>query len=487
MSFSKKFATSRIALLDLGEEVVDENPEDDGAADFAEADEQTAEIDSTLNAVDDGTNDINELNGIADTLEDTQEDGGASTGEIELAEVAVEHRIMNLTKSKLLPAKRLLPATESFVGIKSRPRATQLAVEGIRDWASQARDSIMVHIDKAVTYFKGVGTSVKAGLDKAYAELGRIKEGIKSGEITFSGTMKAIPGAVWGGLCNGGKFTKEVFSSGVDKMSAFITRMTEFLKSWRNGVKASNPEEIVADASTGVATESDDGESTSTDDAKPGIGTKLKTKLTSVWAATISFIKSFGSKKKELGEGIAAVTSNDVLPGDTSVTIIGPVASSARIDSALAGVKVEINGGDGGSGEEVATFKNGSEAISVIDKLMGLIDKAKVMVMGSSEAATIAEGTVTEIKKITDETGSATGGEGATPESRARRAINRVKSFFSGIISGLTRASNVVTSFVTKYVRIATDAISAFCGKVKAAASTRFGKKTEAPTEEAAA
>lgn len=497
MSFSKSFSASRVALLDIGGEELGTptEPEVDDGGDtlLSQANNDIAQIDNTLNTVEDGTNDVNELNGIADNLEDAEADGGATPAMIEMAEVAVEHRIMSLTKSRILPAKRLLPAQEAFVGMKGRKKATQIAKEGIREWASQARANISAQLDKAITFFRGLGPKISEGLEKAKAELARIKDGIKSGEITFGGTVRAIPGAVWNGLCIAGKFGKEVFNTGIDKASAFISRMTEWLKSFRSGVKATNAEEVAQDVTSDTpATESEDMSGESGDsapaEAKVGIGGKLKAKLTSSWSAVMAFIKSFGSKKKDAGEGLVAVTANDVLPGDQVVTITGPVAASNNLDAALAGMKVEITGGgEGGGGEEVPTFKSAGEATGIIDKLMGLIDKVKAMVAGTTEAASVAQTASSDIAKVTQEEGSASGGEeggeGPAPESRARRAINKVKSFFTGIISSLTRATNAVTAFAMKYITLAKEAINAFCGKVRGKFS-KGEQASETPAEQ---
>lgn len=451
--FSKSFSTTRIALLDVGgEEFVDNTLDDGGEDDFAAGNATSDEIDNTLNTVEDGGNDVDELNGIADNLEDAEADGGASPALIQMAEVAVEHRIMSLTKSKVLPKKRFLPAQENFIGdIRTKQHNTRVAIESIRTMASSAGAKIMEWLRAIGKFFTDMWNSFTNGLEKTKAKLIDLKNKVKSGEITFGGTMRAIPGATMNKLRMGKDFSKAKFNEGLAKVNSWIESVGNWLGSFRKGVKETKPMDMGEMMAAWDAEHNGGGVATESEDGGEGRVQKLRAYLRSKWDGFVAWIRSFGSKKKDVGNGVAAVTNPDVLPGNVTATVTGPISPDANLETAIGATKIELVGGDvdgDGGSIQIESFTNEAEASGFIDKVMALVERVKNFVKGSKETGDAVVQTGNEVKKlsITD---------------RFRSAATKVSSFFRGIGTACSRCYNVVVKYVAGFASAAAGCIAA--------------------------
>ena len=144
MSFSNRFGKGLLASLESEEEVVDAvdvvDAEDadnvEGA--MAEVAEVETEISDTSDAIEQGAQDAEALDAIADTVEETEQEGGADPVVAQVAEVAVEaiYRRLGLTSKPIA-------SLESFGDKATRIEATRLAVEGWRETAKTIWEAIV--------------------------------------------------------------------------------------------------------------------------------------------------------------------------------------------------------------------------------------------------------------------------------------------------------------------------------------------------------
>jgi len=131
----------------------------------AEVDMAESDVDAADETIADAESDLSTLDGIADKLEATEENGGIDAGSAAIVEVAVEHLYQKLG---VIRAKAM-PALESFGADSSRLKATRIAVEDIRENAKKIWDAILRMVEKAkefiTKFFKAIFTAT-----------GRIKE-----------------------------------------------------------------------------------------------------------------------------------------------------------------------------------------------------------------------------------------------------------------------------------------------------------------------
>ncbi len=124
-------------------------------AQVAQADvvESEGEVEELVQAVEEAVDGVEELGDIAEVAEDSVEAGAGLTEEAaEIAEVAVES-ICNRLGFK--PAKRIIPAMESFGATSSRLDATKYALEGFKETIAKIWQGIK-------EFFAKVGAALKA-------------------------------------------------------------------------------------------------------------------------------------------------------------------------------------------------------------------------------------------------------------------------------------------------------------------------------------
>jgi hypothetical protein len=151
---------------ELSGEIVPENTEqqervEELEAQVAEAQvtEAEGEVEELVEAVEEAVDGVEEIEEIAEVAEDSVEAGDGLTEEAaEIAEVAVES-ICNRLGYK--PAKRIVPAMESFGAVSSRLDATKYALEGFKETVSKIWEGIKA-------FFAKIGDSLKALWNKLF-------------------------------------------------------------------------------------------------------------------------------------------------------------------------------------------------------------------------------------------------------------------------------------------------------------------------------
>lgn len=106
--------------------------------------------------IDNVREDIGQLEQTADELEATEDTGGADALDVELAEVAIERICTSLGIPRIK-----MPSTEAFASQRTRLRATQVAVEDLRETASKAWAAVKEGMKK-------LGEKTKAALGKLF-------------------------------------------------------------------------------------------------------------------------------------------------------------------------------------------------------------------------------------------------------------------------------------------------------------------------------
>lgn len=131
-------------------ERVEELEEQVAQSEVVEADLEVAESNDTI---EEAVTAIEELTDLAEVAEGSIEEGeGLSEDAAEIAEVAVEAICARLGYK---PAKKVIPALESFGGASSRLDATKYALEGIKETIAKIWEAVK-------NFFKGIWTKIVA-------------------------------------------------------------------------------------------------------------------------------------------------------------------------------------------------------------------------------------------------------------------------------------------------------------------------------------
>ena len=136
-SFAKLYASMESEETGVTSEVTTDDVVEaqEATEEVANAEGEAAEV---QDAIEEGAQDAETLETVADTLEETIEDGGADPATAQMAEVAVESIYRRLGIEK-----KAMPALESFNDKEQRIRATKLAIEDIRETASKIWETIV--------------------------------------------------------------------------------------------------------------------------------------------------------------------------------------------------------------------------------------------------------------------------------------------------------------------------------------------------------
>ncbi len=151
---------------ELSAEIVPENTEQQERVEELEAQvaqaevtEADSEVEELVEAVEEAVDGVEEIEEIAEVAEGSVEAGDGLTEEAaEIAEVAVES-ICNRLGYK--PAKRIIPAMESFGATSSRLDATKYALEGFKDTVAKIWEGIKA-------FFARIGDALKALWNKLF-------------------------------------------------------------------------------------------------------------------------------------------------------------------------------------------------------------------------------------------------------------------------------------------------------------------------------
>ena len=147
------FAKGLVAAMEdetqAAELAIDESGADSAEADIVEATDISADVEAGTAEVDQATADADTLERIADTAETAEAEGGLDPVAAEIAEIAVES-----IYTRLGVVRNSYPALESFSGKTGRKRATQIAVEDIKETVKKIWAAVVVAFQKMVDFVK---------------------------------------------------------------------------------------------------------------------------------------------------------------------------------------------------------------------------------------------------------------------------------------------------------------------------------------------
>lgn len=237
MSFSNRFGKGLLASMESEQDVVEEvlDTAENVEADLGEAAEVAGDIDDGIAAIDQGEADAETLETIADTLEETEQEGGADPVTARVAEVAVE-----AIYARLGITRKPVSSMEAFGDKATRVNATKVSVEGIREvvrsvW--EAVKGILARIkDWLVNFYKSIFD--------AQVKLQKRAEGILEKAKTLSGTPAEaqVEGSFIKDLAKGSTFDKGYALSSVAGLKPYAAGVRDFgegSKKFADSLKAS--------------------------------------------------------------------------------------------------------------------------------------------------------------------------------------------------------------------------------------------------------
>lgn len=222
-------------------DVVESENADNVEAAVAEAEQVRSDIEGGLDAAEKAADDARTLERVAETLEETEEEGGATPAVAEMAEVAVEsiYRYYNF---------RAAPVTslEAFASRETRIKATRLSVEGIKDTARNLWERIK-------KFFADLWESVKAFFAKIFTAQGRLAERAKKLKDAATTKEGETSGEVSGGFITVLSPTKQVnaaqLTTTMGNLDVILGWMKEKLDAGENLANSLNREMLLAFAS----------------------------------------------------------------------------------------------------------------------------------------------------------------------------------------------------------------------------------------------
>ena len=237
MSFSNRFGKGLLASMESEQDVVEEvlDTAENVEADLGEAAEVAGDIDDGIAAIDQGEADAETLETIADTLEETEQEGGADPVTARVAEVAVE-----AIYARLGITRKPVSSMEAFGDKATRVQATKLSVEGIREVVEkvwEAVKGILAKIkDWLVNFYKSIFD--------AQVKLQKRAEGILEKAKTLSGTPAEaqVEGSFIKDLAKDGGFDKTYAIGSVAGLKPYAASVRDFgegSKKFADSLKAS--------------------------------------------------------------------------------------------------------------------------------------------------------------------------------------------------------------------------------------------------------
>lgn len=414
----------------IQEDAIEEMQEADAA--IAQDDEvieqamvETAE---ETNKIADGADNVQELDAIADALEETMDEGGAPASTIAVANIAVEHAIARMNGG--FKPKRLLPAQESFGGLRSKAVSTQLAIESLRGAANTAGEKIMLFIHKCIDFLKNLLTKFMDGFEAMKKKLAALAQAAKQGKLVQGGVK--ISNHIVSRLKIGGKFSKQLFIKGLKNVQGFIAKIAALL-----GVSAKTSKEV--NLLEGPQAEG-------AENMFPPLD------LGPVGAA----VKAFGGKTTEAEEGTVTVTYLEALPGDASAHVTGPDATVVGDVAYRAASSIDVNITNVASEEtfvEVDETVTEAEFAQMIRQMEQAIKDAEGL---RNTTATVIDAEASIVKMV----GVASKKEQVL--NAGRKFIAGMQNFASRIASSLTRAISKSIAYVRSVLTVGLQYLASF-------------------------
>ncbi len=183
------FAKGLVAAMEdetqAAELAIDESGADSAEADIVEATDISADVEAGVAEIDQASADADTLERIADTAETAEAEGGLDPVAAEIAEVAVES-----IYARLGVQRSSYPALESFGGKTGRKRATQLAIEDIKETVKKIWAAVVNAFQKIIDFVKNFFGKLFDGNRKLLARINALeKKAAAKGETT--GNVKA--------------------------------------------------------------------------------------------------------------------------------------------------------------------------------------------------------------------------------------------------------------------------------------------------------
>ena len=383
--------------------------------DDAALDESMTETATATNEISEGTDNVAELDAIADALEDTMDEGGAPASTIAVANIAVEHAIARMNGG--FKPKRLLPALESFGGIRNKSTSTQLAIESLRGAASTAGEKIMQFVHKCIAFLKNLLTKFMDGFGAMKKKLQALMQAAKQSKLA-QGSVK-IASSVGARLKLGGKFSKQVFMKGLKSLQGFIAKIAAMM-----GVSAKTVKGV--DLLTGPATDGAEGNMFPPLDLGP-LGAALK---------------AFGGKTTEAEEGTVSVMYMEALPGDASAYVTGPDITVVGDTAYRAASSIDVNISNVSTEDEFAEVDETiTEAeFSQMCKAMEQAISAAENMRNSTAQVIDAEASVVKVVGVASKKDQAV--------ATGRKWLAGIQNFASRVATSLTRTVSKTISYV---------------------------------------
>ena len=173
-------------------------------------------VSDTSDQIEAAAADAEQLEDIADKMEDSLDNGGMDETSAEIAEVAVES-IMRRQLGDFYKKQRFMPATEGFGMKQSRLKATQIAMEDVKSSARKIWDTIVEAAKRALAFVKDFFAKLFNNFDK----LGKRADSIIEQAKSYSGpAVKFKNDAMFRSLNVEGKLSAETLKQGLAKTAS---------------------------------------------------------------------------------------------------------------------------------------------------------------------------------------------------------------------------------------------------------------------------
>ena len=189
--FSKGLVAAMEDETNAAELAIDEAGADSAEADIVEATDISADVEAGTAEVEQAQSDADTLTRIADTAEAAEAEGGLDPVAAEIAEIAVES-----IYARLGVTRNSYPALESFSGKTGRKRATQIAVEDIKETVKKIWAAVVVAFQKMVDFVKNFFAKIFDANRKLLARINGLEKKINGtkqepgGKVNAAGAIK---------------------------------------------------------------------------------------------------------------------------------------------------------------------------------------------------------------------------------------------------------------------------------------------------------
>ena len=415
-----------------GELNIDNLPDEVAGSELVEAGEAAAEVEVASGEIETAAAASDDIDVMADKVEETLPEGGMTEGEVGIVRTAMESYERRLTFKTGTLTRRL--AVESFGGTSDKIQSTKLALEGFRETAEKVRkwivDFLAKFLDMVGKVFDFNGRAAKKLAEQAAAVRANASKAVagkvKGSAILVSGTTQLSGAALvkaYGELASSKLFDSKRLDSAADSFKAIGEAAKDPEQAESLSVKLSHvsdailPKEVAATDAGG--------------EKKAGV-TQLKVAL-------------------PIGNRALFVTVNDDGAKDANIvarlTSLGASKASVRADGEH---KVDIKEVDAGSSQDIVKL------METVESHMKAYEGFRTKISGLKSAVGAA---VSSIKTI------------STSDEEQAKALKAACGALHGTANAV--ASGAVGLF--KYDLGVTSAVVAY-----ATASVKGGKKEEA-------